>query len=89
MKNKMELVEFIKSFPKKIYLARMEYVSKCNLKGKVKLIGSQIAKKDILDTDPTTATDARVIEIKIQLDEASSKKVANLINLQVNVEINI
>ncbi|MEM7714955.1 MAG: biotin/lipoyl-binding protein [Cyanobacteria bacterium P01_A01_bin.68] len=60
-----------------------------NLKGKVKLIGSQIAKKDILDTDPTTATDARVIEVKIQLDEASSKQVANLINLQVNVEINI
>ncbi len=60
-----------------------------NLRGKVEFIGSQIAKKDILDTDPTTATDARVIEVKIQLDEASSKQVANLINLQVNVEIDL
>jgi len=33
------------------------------------------------------ATDARVIEVKIQLDPAASKQVANLINLQVNVEL--
>lgn len=32
---------------------------------------------------------ARVIEVKIQLDEASSQRVANLINLQVNVEISL
>lgn len=57
--------------------------------GTVKQIGLQIAKKDILDSDPTAATDARVIEVKIQLDKASSQRVANLINLQVNVEISL
>ena len=59
------------------------------LRGTVKQIGLQIAKNDILDSDPTAATDARVIEVKIQLDEASSQRVANLINLQVNVEISL
>jgi HlyD family secretion protein len=46
-----------------------------------------VAKKDVLDSDPTAATDARVIEAKIRLDAASSQQVANLTNLQVNVEI--
>jgi len=57
------------------------------LRGTVQQLGSQIAKKDILNSDPTAATDARVIEVKIQLDPAASKQVANLINLQVNVEL--
>ncbi|QOV24404.1 ABC exporter membrane fusion protein [Anabaenopsis elenkinii] len=57
------------------------------LKGTVDSIGFQVAKKDVLDSDPTAATDARVIEAKIRLDIASSQQVANLTNLQVNVEI--
>lgn len=57
------------------------------LRGTVQQLGSQIAKKDILNNDPTAATDARVIEVEIQLDPAASKQVANLINLQVNVEL--
>ena len=57
------------------------------LRGTVQQLGSQIAKKDILNSDPMAATDARVIEVKIQLDPAASKQVANLINLQVNVEL--
>lgn len=59
------------------------------LPGTVESIGLQIAKKDILDSDPTSATDARVIEVKISLEPTASQKVANLTNLQVNVEINI
>ena len=58
------------------------------LLGTVESIGLQIAKKDILDSDPTSATDARVIEVKIRLEPAASQKVANLTNLQVNIEIN-
>lgn len=57
------------------------------LSGIVDRIGLKVAKKDVLDSDPTAATDARVIEAKIRLDEASSQKVANFTNLQVNVEI--
>ena len=59
------------------------------LQGTVESIGLQVAKKDVLDSDPTSATDARVIEVKIRLDKTASQKVANLINLQVNVEINV
>jgi HlyD family secretion protein len=59
------------------------------LQGTVERIGLKIAKKDILDSDPTTATDARVIEVKIRLDKKASQKVTNFTNLQVNVEINI
>ncbi|KST69481.1 hemolysin D [Mastigocoleus testarum BC008] len=58
------------------------------LQGKVETIGWQVAKKDILDSDPTSDTDARVIEVKIRLEKTASQKVANLTNLQVNVEIN-
>jgi HlyD family secretion protein len=57
------------------------------LRGTVQQIGDQIAKKDILGSDPTAATDARVIEVKIRIDTTGNQKVARLINLQVNVEI--
>jgi HlyD family secretion protein len=57
------------------------------LQGIVDHIGLKVAKKDVLDSDPTAATDARVIEVKIRLDKAASQQVASLTNLQVNVEI--
>lgn len=58
------------------------------LKGKVEHIGLQIDKKDVLNTDPAADVDARVIEVKIRLDEESSQRVAALTNLQVTVTIN-
>jgi HlyD family secretion protein len=59
------------------------------LEGTVDIIGKQIGKKDVLDTDPAADTDARVIEVKIRLDPEASQKVANLTNLQVDVKISI
>jgi HlyD family secretion protein len=59
------------------------------LGGTVDQIGLKVAKKDVLDSDPTTATDARVIEVKIRLDQAASRQVARFTNLQVNVEVNL
>ncbi|MDF2387034.1 ABC exporter membrane fusion protein [Nostoc ellipsosporum NOK] len=56
-------------------------------KGVVDEIGLQIRKKDVLDTDPTAAIDARVVEVKIRLDPNSSRKVAKLTNLEVKVQI--
>jgi HlyD family secretion protein len=50
-------------------------------------IGLQIGKKDVLGTDPVADADARVVEVKIRLDPSSSKQVADLTNLQVNVVI--
>jgi HlyD family secretion protein len=56
-------------------------------KGVVDEIGLQIRKKDVLDTDPTAAIDARVVEVKIRLDPNSSRKASNLTNLEVTVQI--
>ena len=62
---------------------------KGTLEGTVDLIGKQIGKKDVLNTDPAADTDARVVEVKIRLDPDASEKVTNLTNLQVEVKISI
>jgi HlyD family secretion protein len=53
--------------------------------GTVEYIGLKIGKMDVLSTDPTAKTDARVVEVKIRLDDA--KRAAGLTNLQVEVAI--
>jgi HlyD family secretion protein len=59
------------------------------LRGVVTQIGAQIENKSILDTDPSADLDARVVEVKIRLDNpADSKRAAGLTNLQVEVVIN-
>lgn len=58
------------------------------LAGTVDDIGWQIGTKDVLGTDPVADTDARVVKVKIRLNEQDSQKVANLTNLQVNAIIN-
>jgi len=55
--------------------------------GKVDQIGLRIAKNDVLGTDPAAKTDARIIEVKIKLD--NSQKVSGLTNLQVRVKIEV
>jgi HlyD family secretion protein len=55
--------------------------------GVVSEIGLQIYKKNVLNTDPTAAADGRVLEVKVQLDAAGSRKVAGFTNLEVNVNI--
>ena len=59
------------------------------LRGSVSEIGLQIGKKDILDTDPAAAVDARVVEVKIRLNQEDSERVASLTNSQVIVEISL
>jgi HlyD family secretion protein len=55
--------------------------------GKVKEIGIQIYKNNVLDTDPTAAADARIVEVKIELDPSSSLKVKAFTNLELMVSI--
>jgi HlyD family secretion protein len=57
------------------------------LTGKVSSIGWQIFKNNVLDDDPAANADARVVEVRIQLDD--SKAVEALTNLQVDVKINV
>ncbi len=58
------------------------------LKGTVEEVGLRVKKQSALDIDPTTNIDARVIEVRVKLDDISSKKSASLTNLQVKVTIN-
>jgi HlyD family secretion protein len=55
------------------------------LTGTVSDVGLQVRKNDVLNNDPAADVDARVVEVKIRLDD--SKPVAGLTNLQVQVEI--
>jgi HlyD family secretion protein len=57
------------------------------LMGTVQQVGLQVKKVDILDTDPAANSNARVVEVKIQLDAESSQQVAGLTYMQVRVKI--
>jgi HlyD family secretion protein len=59
------------------------------LKGTVKQIGLQIKKKDVLDSDPTTEKDARVVEVKVKIDANDNHKVESFTNMQVRVAIDL
>lgn len=53
--------------------------------GTVDRIGLKIGKKDVLSVDPAAKTDARVVEVRIRLDDPT--EVAGLTNLEVDVAI--
>lgn len=59
------------------------------LQGKVEWMGAQVKRQTIVNTDPSTNIDARVIEVKVRLDQASSQKAAKFTNLQVKVVIEL
>jgi HlyD family secretion protein len=59
------------------------------LTGTVERIDSQVRRQQVINTDPTTNTDARVIEVHIALDAASSQKAAHFTNLQVTTVIKL
>lgn len=59
------------------------------LTGTVEQIGLEIERQEVVNTDPTANIDAKVVEVKVKLDEASSEQVAGLTNLLVNVQIQL
>ncbi len=58
-----------------------------SLTGKVAEVGWQVFKNDVLDDDPAANADARIVEVKIRLND--SKAVEALTNLQVDVKIDV
>jgi HlyD family secretion protein len=56
-----------------------------DLDGTVERVGMKIGKQDLIAADPVARTDARVVEVRIKLDEPA--KAAALSNLQVEVTI--
>jgi HlyD family secretion protein len=57
------------------------------LTGEVELVGSQVRRQALVNTDPSTNIDSRIVEVRIALDAASSEKAAKFTNLQVTVVI--
>jgi hypothetical protein len=58
-----------------------------SVRGKVTEIGLQVSRQSVLSTQPGENLDRRVIEVKVALNPADSKKVQHLTNLQVFVTI--
>ena len=59
------------------------------LTGTVEHIGLEVKRQEVVNTDPTANIDAKVVEVKVKLDEASSQKVSGLTNLLVNGRIDL
>jgi HlyD family secretion protein len=59
------------------------------LHGTVERIGTYVKRQDVINADPTSNIDNRVIEVHVILDPASSKKAANFTNLQVKAVIKL
>ncbi|MDJ0772529.1 MAG: HlyD family efflux transporter periplasmic adaptor subunit [Mastigocoleus sp. MO_167.B18] len=59
------------------------------LAGTVELVGLQVKRQDVINADPSSNIDSRIVETRVKLDEESSKKAANFTNLQVRVEIQL
>lgn len=58
-----------------------------SLEGKVSEVGWQVGKKDVLNDDPVIAADARVVKVRVLLNEESSQRAAKLTNLKVDTFI--
>jgi HlyD family secretion protein len=59
------------------------------LRGQVRELGRMVGRKVALDNDPVTDTDARVVEVRIELDSESSRLVAGLSNARVDVKLTV
>ncbi len=55
--------------------------------GSVREIGQTVLRQNVVNTDPTSNTDARVMAVRIELDADSSAKVAKFTNSQVTATI--
>ncbi|MDZ8055681.1 MAG: ABC exporter membrane fusion protein [Aulosira sp. ZfuVER01] len=57
------------------------------LQGSVDWIGMQVQRQNVINADPSSNIDARIVEVHVKLDRASSAKAAQFTNLQVKAVI--
>jgi HlyD family secretion protein len=57
------------------------------IQGRVVQVGLQVAKKDVLKTDPAADVDSRVVEVKIAIDPSQSSLIRGLTYSKVEVKI--
>jgi HlyD family secretion protein len=53
----------------------------------VEEIGLRVQRQEVINSNPTDTIDARIVEVRVKLDPASSQTAAGLTNLQVKVAI--
>ena len=54
-----------------------------SLRGQVNMISPQVRQRRVLSTDPTGDADARVVEVRVKLDNSSAEKVSRLTGMKV------
>ena len=59
------------------------------LQGTVEKVGVQVKRQNVINADPTSNIDDRVIQVHAVLDVASSQKAAKFTNLQIQAVINL
>lgn len=59
------------------------------LEGRVDRIAMQVKRQNLINTDPSSNIDARVVEVHVQLNKLSSQNASSLTNLQVKAVIEI
>ncbi len=60
-----------------------------SLFGRVQRIGLAVGRQTLVDDDPAALTDARVIEVTVTLDEASSRQASRFTGMQVVAHIDV
>lgn len=93
IKEMYAIAEVYESDIRKVKLGQPVTVSSSaiaeKLTGIVDRIGLEIERQEVVNTDPTSNIDAKVVEVKVKLDQESSQKVARLTNLLVNMRIEL
>jgi HlyD family secretion protein len=59
------------------------------LQGIVERVGIQVKRQNVINADPTSNIDDRVVEVHVLLNPSSSQKAAKFTNLQIRAVINI
>ncbi|MBE8985652.1 HlyD family efflux transporter periplasmic adaptor subunit [Nostoc sp. LEGE 12450] len=59
------------------------------LEGRVDRIGMQVKRQNLINADPSSNIDARVVEVHVQLNKLSSQNASSLTNLQVKAVIEL
>jgi HlyD family secretion protein len=59
------------------------------LRGQVEWIDAKVQQQNVVNADPSSNIDARVIEVHVQLDPSSSEKAKKFTNLQVQTVIDL
>jgi HlyD family secretion protein len=53
------------------------------LQGRVSRISPQVRQRQVLSTDPTGDADARIVEVRVELNPADAQRVRQLTGLKV------